>query len=142
MFSKLAVEHCWQLGTASARPYFNCLIFFLHFFFQYSDISETERAVILEKFRQATMEWNQNINTHPGDNDEIEDSVQKSNMIVVTDACVSFVASGEQPILARVLINFELSTKKVRYIQILIIFTPQVNKLWVVRQMLILIRTI
>lgn len=36
-------------------------------------------------------------------------------MIVVTDACLPIVASGEQPILARILINFELPTKKVCY---------------------------
>lgn len=83
----------------------------------YSDLAEAERALILEKFRQSTAEWNQNINIHPEDGLENGNTAHKSCMIVVTDACLPFVASGEAPILARVLINYELPTKKETYLR-------------------------
>ncbi|KMZ59479.1 hypothetical protein ZOSMA_68G00660 [Zostera marina] len=82
----------------------------------YSDLSESERGRILGEFRQKAIEWNQNI-SHPSNTIENENSEQKSNMIVVTDACLPIVASGEQPILARILINFELPTKKETYLR-------------------------
>lgn len=78
-------------------------------------MAEAERILILEKFRQATSEWNQNIG-HLEDGCENGDQGQKSFMIVVTDACLPVVASGETPIAARILINYELPTKKVPFI--------------------------
>ncbi|GMY11755.1 eukaryotic initiation factor 4A isoform X1 [Fagus crenata] len=83
----------------------------------YSDLAEAERALVLEKFRQATMNWNQNVITQPGDDSEIGKDEQKSHMVVVTDACLPFLASGESPIFARVLINYELPTKKETYMR-------------------------
>ncbi|THG05260.1 hypothetical protein TEA_023814 [Camellia sinensis var. sinensis] len=82
-------------------------------FSQYSDLAEAERALILEKFRQATMSWNQIATCQPGDDSEFGKEEQKSHLIVVTDACLPHLASGESPIAARVLINYELPTKKV-----------------------------
>ncbi|OVA15808.1 Recoverin [Macleaya cordata] len=79
----------------------------------YSDLAETERTLILEKFRQATAEWNRNITAHPGDDGETGNQDLKSSMIVVTDACLPLLASGESPLSARLLINYELPTKKV-----------------------------
>jgi translation initiation factor 4A len=81
---------------------------------QYSDLAEAERALVFEKFRQATMNWNQNVSAQSGDDSEIGKDEQKSHMIVVTDVCLPLVASGELPISARVLINYELPTKKVQ----------------------------
>ncbi|RZC48429.1 hypothetical protein C5167_016858 [Papaver somniferum] len=78
----------------------------------YSDLAEDERALILEKFRQGTSDWNRNITAHPGDDSENGNQDLKSSMIVVTDACLPLVASGESPISARLLINYELPTKK------------------------------
>ncbi|RWR92555.1 eukaryotic initiation factor 4A-I isoform X2 [Cinnamomum micranthum f. kanehirae] len=82
----------------------------------YSDLAEAERILILEKFRRATSEWNQNIG-HLKDGCENGDQGQKSFMIVVTDACLPVVASGETPIAARILINYELPTKKETYLR-------------------------
>lgn len=80
---------------------------------QYSDLAEAEHTLILEKFRQATIEWNQNIGIHLEDGCDNGNQGQKSFMIVVTDACLPLVASGETPIAAHILINYELPTKKV-----------------------------
>lgn len=81
-------------------------------FSQYSDLAEAERASILEKFRQATTRWNQIASCLSGDDNEIEKE-EKSHLVVVTDACLPLLASGESPIAARVLINYELPAKKV-----------------------------
>jgi len=78
---------------------------------QYSDLAEVERASILERFRQSTSEWSQNINI-PEDCSEPGNADHKSSMIVVTDACLPSTVPGG-PISARVLINYELPTKKV-----------------------------
>lgn len=59
------------------------------------------------------MEWNQKAAEQPGDESKIGDA--KSHMIVVTDACLPLLASGESAIPARVLINYELPTKKVEF---------------------------
>ncbi|XP_058089396.1 ATP-dependent RNA helicase fal1 [Magnolia sinica] len=83
----------------------------------YSDLAEAERASILEKFRQATLEWNQNITVHPEDEYETGNQEPKSHMIVVTDACLPVLAAGEAPISARILINYELPTKKEMYLR-------------------------
>ncbi|CAL5372966.1 unnamed protein product [Camellia sinensis] len=81
----------------------------------YSDLAEAERGLILEKFRQSTMRWNQIATCQPGDDSEFGKEEQKSHLIVVTDACLPHLASGESPIAARVLINYELPTKKETY---------------------------
>ena len=60
--------------------------------------------------------WNQNAKS--GDTDEIGKHDDKSHMIIVTDACLPLLASGESPISARVLINYELPTKKVPMIMV------------------------
>lgn len=80
---------------------------------QYSDQAEAERAVILEKFRQATTVWSQKVTEPSGDDTDIEKDEYKLHMIVVTDACLPLLASGESPISARLLINYALPTKKV-----------------------------
>ncbi|KAG1330719.1 ATP-dependent RNA helicase eIF4A [Cocos nucifera] len=82
----------------------------------YSDLAECERALVLEKFRHSTVEWSQINNAHPGD--DLDGNVaDKSCMIVVTDVCLPLVASGEAPLLARILINYELPTKKETYLR-------------------------
>ncbi|KAJ9170706.1 hypothetical protein P3X46_018796 [Hevea brasiliensis] len=58
---------------------------------------------------------NQNVTAQSGDDSEIGKDVDKSHMIVVTDACLALFASGESPISARVLINDELPIKKETY---------------------------
>lgn len=86
---------------------------------QYSDLAEAERARVLARFRQATMRWNKQATTEHGDAGETEKEEEKSNLIVVTDACLPLVNSGESPVNARVLINYELPTKKVLFLQAL-----------------------
>ncbi|PSS21290.1 ATP-dependent RNA helicase like [Actinidia chinensis var. chinensis] len=83
----------------------------------YSDLAEAERALILEKFRQATMRWNQIASLQSGDDSEIEKEEQKSHLIVISDACLPLLASGESPVAARVLINYELPAKKETYMR-------------------------
>ncbi|XP_058228426.1 eukaryotic initiation factor 4A-7 [Rhododendron vialii] len=82
----------------------------------YSDLAEAERASILEKFWQATTRWNQIASCLSGDDNEIEKE-EKSHLVVVTDACLPLLASGESPIAARVLINYELPAKKETYMR-------------------------
>ncbi|XP_021897465.1 ATP-dependent RNA helicase eIF4A, partial [Carica papaya] len=85
----------------------------------YSDLAEAERTLVLEKFRQATISWSQNQKdtVQAGDKKEIDKDEQKSHMIVVTDACLPLLSSGESPISARILINYELPTKKETYLR-------------------------
>lgn len=80
----------------------------------YSDLAEAERALILDKFRHATMKWNQNAAVQ-SENEETEKEEQKSHMIVATDACLPLLASGESPISSSVVINYELPPKKETY---------------------------
>ena len=95
---------------------FSKIAYILFYVCQYSDLAEAERALVLDKFRQATMNWNQNISAQPGEDSEVGKDEQKSHMVVVTDACLPFLACGESAISARVLINYELPTKKVQSI--------------------------
>ncbi|TQD91639.1 hypothetical protein C1H46_022822 [Malus baccata] len=81
----------------------------------YTDLAEADRSLILEHFRQATMRWNPEVSAQPAVDSESVKDEQKSHMIVATDACLPLLASGESPIAARVLINYELPTKKVRF---------------------------
>lgn len=67
------------------------------------------------------MKWSQHVAVETGDGHEIDKEEQKSCMIVVTDACLPLLASGESPMSARVLINYELPTKKVNFIIVLYI---------------------
>ncbi|KAM0032227.1 putative RNA helicase [Helianthus debilis subsp. tardiflorus] len=80
----------------------------------YSDLAESERALILDKFRHVTMKWKQNTAVQSG-KEECEKEEQKSHMIVATDACLPLSASGESPVSSSVLINYELPTKKETY---------------------------
>ncbi|KAG8642625.1 ATP-dependent RNA helicase fal1 isoform X2 [Manihot esculenta] len=81
----------------------------------YSDLAESERILVLENFKQATLRWNHNITAQSGEGTEIGKAEDKSHMIVVTDACLPLLASGESPISARILINYELPMKKETY---------------------------
>lgn len=82
---------------------------------QYSDQAEAERASILEKFRQATMQWNQTAKaTDVADSSKAESMGLKLSIVVATDACLPLAAMAEAPLMARVLINYELPTKKVK----------------------------
>ncbi|KAF6144013.1 hypothetical protein GIB67_017621 [Kingdonia uniflora] len=83
----------------------------------YSDLAETERALVLERFRLSTVELNNSITSRPEDDSETENQEHKSCMVVVTDACLPLIASGESPMSARLLINYELPTKKETYLR-------------------------
>ncbi|KAL8473179.1 hypothetical protein ACS0TY_030126 [Phlomoides rotata] len=82
----------------------------------YSDLSEVDRAVVLDNFREATVRWNrlgreEEANGEGGTEDE-----RKSHVVVVSDACVPFLGSVESPLCGRMLINYELPTKKVYFL--------------------------
>jgi len=79
---------------------------------QYSDLAEDERAFLLEKFRQVTAQWNQTNHGGAPNEDEIGKD-ERSHMIIVTDACLPLLSSGELPLNAHLLINYELPAKKV-----------------------------
>ncbi|KAK4742909.1 hypothetical protein SAY87_000910 [Trapa incisa] len=81
----------------------------------YSEMTEVERAVVLERFRKSSIIWNQNSNGLPGDTSKKNEVEEKSHMIVVTDVCLPIPSSGEPAICARVLINYELPSKKETY---------------------------
>ena len=76
---------------------------------QYSDQSEGERALTLNKFRKATAEWN-SVCSRPLQLDGDEDRCP-SHLMVITDACLPALSFAEAPLQARVLINFEVPTK-------------------------------
>ncbi|KAB1214721.1 Eukaryotic initiation factor 4A [Morella rubra] len=97
-------------STVSNLPY-------ISFVPLYSDLAESERAIVLEKFRQATTNWSQNVSVQSGDDSESGKDEQKSHMVIVTDVCLPHLSSGESPISARVLINYELPTKKETYMR-------------------------
>ncbi|CAI9110164.1 OLC1v1010143C1 [Oldenlandia corymbosa var. corymbosa] len=80
----------------------------------YSDLAEAERASILENFRQATMVWNK---YGAEDKEKEEEEKPKSHMVIVTDSCLPLLGAGESPISARILINYELPTKKETYMR-------------------------
>lgn len=80
--------------------------------FQYSDLPEADRTRILDDFRQATVRWNR-LGRERADSEAEKEDEHKSHLIVVTDACLPLVGSAESPVSARVLINYELPTKKV-----------------------------
>ncbi|KAH0915748.1 hypothetical protein HID58_030194 [Brassica napus] len=87
----------------------------------YSDLGERERASVLDKFRQATINWNQQLNSavveeglEESETREEEDE-KKSHLVVVTDVCLPMLSSGESSLSSRVLINYELPTKKETY---------------------------
>ncbi|CAH9084156.1 unnamed protein product [Cuscuta europaea] len=79
----------------------------------YSDLAEAERAHTFAKFRQAMLRWNRHTVVDEGGGKEEE----KCHLIVVTDACLPLVNSGEFPFNARLLINNELPTKKETYMR-------------------------
>ncbi|KAL1354695.1 hypothetical protein AAHE18_05G060600 [Arachis hypogaea] len=71
----------------------------------YSDLSEHQRASTLDKFRHLN---------HPTDHDD-DDKERTSHMIIVTDACLPLLSSGECPLNAHLLINYDLPPKKETY---------------------------
>ncbi|ESQ53383.1 hypothetical protein EUTSA_v10026229mg [Eutrema salsugineum] len=85
----------------------------------YSDLAERDRTLVLEKFRKATINWNQQLNSavveEALDESEAEKEEKKSHLVVVTDVCLPLISSGESSLSARVLINYELPTKKETY---------------------------
>ncbi|KAL0450339.1 UNVERIFIED_CONTAM: hypothetical protein Slati_1590300 [Sesamum latifolium] len=82
----------------------------------YSDLSEADRARVLEDFRQATVRWNM-LGREKTDEEAGKEVQQKSHVLVVTDACLPVIGSLELPVSARILINYELPTKKVLFFE-------------------------
>uniref|UniRef100_A0A0D3HD64 Helicase C-terminal domain-containing protein n=1 Tax=Oryza barthii TaxID=65489 RepID=A0A0D3HD64_9ORYZ len=83
----------------------------------YSDQAESERASVLDKFRQATIQWNHTkaASADIADSPKTESADSKLTIVVATDACLPQATLGEAPLMARVLINYELPTKKEAY---------------------------
>jgi translation initiation factor 4A len=74
--------------------------------------------MVIEKFRQATINWNQQLNSVVEEGlEESENGKEEktSHLVVVTDVCLPLLSSGESSLSARVLINYELPTKKETY---------------------------
>ncbi|XP_012574432.1 uncharacterized protein [Cicer arietinum] len=78
------------------------------------DLVEDERAFVLEKFRQVATGWNQINHSAAGNGDDVGKD-DRSHMIIVTDACLPLLTSGEPPMNAHLLINYELPAKKETY---------------------------
>ncbi|PIN10098.1 RNA helicase [Handroanthus impetiginosus] len=83
----------------------------------YSDISEADRAHILDNFRQVTMRWNRLGREEEVDVEAEKEEERKSHVIVITDACLPLIGSVELPLSARILINYELPMKKETYMR-------------------------
>lgn len=84
----------------------------------YSDQAEAERASVLEKARRAAIQRIQIEDTADiAESPKPETVVSKLSITVVTDACLPSAAMGEAPLMARVLINYELPTKKEAYLR-------------------------
>ncbi|XP_066387671.1 ATP-dependent RNA helicase eIF4A-like [Miscanthus floridulus] len=84
----------------------------------YSDQAEAERGSVLEKFRQETIQWNQTTKaTNIAESSRLESTGSKLSIVVATDACLPQAAMAEAPLMARVLINYELPTKKEAYLR-------------------------
>ncbi|GAA0162608.1 RNA helicase [Lithospermum erythrorhizon] len=82
----------------------------------YSDLAESERMLIMEKFRENATRWNRQLVVgEEGESEEYEE--RRSHMIVVTDACLPLVGSGEAVLNSRLLINYELPPKKETYMR-------------------------
>jgi len=82
------------------------------------DQAEAESASILEKFRQEIIQWNQTSkDIDMAESSKSESMGTKLSIIVATDACLPLAAMAEAPLLARVLINYELPTKKEAYLR-------------------------
>lgn len=84
---------------------------------QHSDQGDSERAENLSRFHTIVGDWNHS----PSKNSvvKLEDvgdekvKPKKSGLLVTTDACLPSAALGEPSLGARVLIQFDLPTKKV-----------------------------
>lgn len=59
------------------------------------------------------MRWNRLGRDEGADGDVAKEEERKSQLVVVTDACLPLLGHTEMPISARLLINYELPTKKV-----------------------------
>ncbi|XP_066342404.1 uncharacterized protein [Miscanthus floridulus] len=82
------------------------------------DQAEAERASVLEMFRQETIQWNQTTKaTNIAESSRLESTGSKLSIVVATDACLPQATMAEAPLMARVLINYELPTKKEAYLR-------------------------
>lgn len=76
----------------------------------HSDLSEGERASILEQFQKDVAAWNllsEDVGVKPEE--------AQSHLLVATDACLPSQALAEAPLFARLLINYDLPVKKETY---------------------------
>ena len=72
-------------------------------------------------FRQETIQWNQTTKaTNIAESSRLESTGSKLSIVVATDACLPQAAMAEAPLMARVLINYELPTKKVSFTHIFV----------------------
>ncbi|KAG6548640.1 hypothetical protein Mapa_009794 [Marchantia paleacea] len=85
--------------------------------FLHSDLGDSERAAALENFQMAMSQWNyDNIEqTEEEKALEAEARTFRSQVLVMTDASLPSHTLGESPLLARVMINFDLPFKKEAY---------------------------
>lgn len=86
---------------------------------QHSDQGDVERAEALSNFHAIVGDWNHSAcktsvpKAEAGNGDEKAEP-KKSGLLVTTDACLPASALGEPSLGARVLIHYDLPTKKVQ----------------------------
>lgn len=102
-------------ARVSASQQFSLL--FLH-----SDQGDAERAEALSKFHAIVVDWNHrvcetNVLKSEAGNGEEKAKPKKSGLLVTTDACLPAAALGEPSLGARVLIHYDLPTKKESYLR-------------------------
>lgn len=82
----------------------------------HSDLEESERATSLETFRVAMAEWNYfNLERSTVEKPEAELRPGKSQVLVMTDTCLPSHALGETSLPGRIMINFDIPSKKEAY---------------------------
>lgn len=81
----------------------------------HSDLSEAERFSVLEQFQKAVADWNECLEEIVERNVNMDTQEAHSHLLVVTDACLPSQALAEAPLFARILINYDLPTKKEAY---------------------------
>ncbi|CAM6102855.1 unnamed protein product [Calypogeia fissa] len=82
----------------------------------HSDLEESERTTSLETFRLSMSEWNYfNVERSSVEQPEAGLRPGKSQVLVMTDVCLPSHALGETPLPARIMINFDIPSKKESY---------------------------
>eukprot|EP00246_Nothoceros_aenigmaticus_P017364 TRINITY_DN8439_c0_g1_i1.p1 TRINITY_DN8439_c0_g1~~TRINITY_DN8439_c0_g1_i1.p1 ORF type:complete len:229 (+),score=25.65 TRINITY_DN8439_c0_g1_i1:126-812(+) len=83
----------------------------------HSDLADNERALNLESFRKSIAEWTRRAEDALLGAKEATSMRLPSHLLVMTDACLPSNALGESSLSGRVMINYDLPSKKEAYMR-------------------------